>query len=57
MCVDILQGGLWTVVSVSLCAADLQGGFQTVWTVVVYTAEPERSSDCGVSCLFALCAE
>ena len=36
----VVQGGLWTVVSFSLCAAELQGGFQSVGSVVVDTTEP-----------------
>ena len=27
LCIDVLEGGLWTMVSVSLCVSDLQGVF------------------------------
>ena len=36
LCEDVLQRGLRTVVSVSLCASELEGGFQFVQSVALY---------------------
>ena len=36
ICEDVLQGGLLTMVSVSLYAAVLQGGFQSVCSVALH---------------------
>lgn len=38
--IDILQGSLRTMISVSLCTADLQGGFQSVGSVALHATEP-----------------
>ena len=33
-------GGLWIVVSVSVCAAEIQGGFVSVGSVALHATEP-----------------
>ena len=54
---DVLDGGLWTVISFSLYAAELQGGFQSVWSFVLHATEPPGGLQTVVGCPVALCTE
>ena len=54
---DVLQGGLWTVVSVSLCAAELPGGFQSVGSVALHATEPLGDLQTVVSVIQLPCVQ
>jgi hypothetical protein len=42
-------GGIWMVVSVSLCAAELPGDFQSVESVALHAREPQGGLQTVVS--------
>ena len=50
-------GGLWIVVSVSVCAAEIQGGFVSVGSVALHATKLPGVLQTGVSCLVALSTE
>ena len=50
LCEAVLQGGLITLVPVSLCTADLQGGLQSDLSLALQHRASRRALDCGVWC-------
>jgi hypothetical protein len=54
---DVLQQGLWTLVSVSSCAAELLGGFQSVGSVTLHASGPPGDLQTVVSVAQLCCIQ